>query len=152
MNFYTNRNTPKGNINAMMAAKCELCGLPLGKHNAETNECRSPNLNAPDSKQDIGLKFDTGKPPLSLIDRYALERIADVLAFGADKYEAHNWRKGLSQSRLIDAALRHLFAYADGEDLDSESGLSHLAHAGCCVVFALKMSHARPDLDDRKPE
>ena len=56
MNYYTNRNTPRGNLNDLMSAKCELCGLPLGKHNAETNECRIPHLKAPDTKQVIGLK------------------------------------------------------------------------------------------------
>lgn len=96
-----------------------------------------------------GTKYDSGKAPLSLIDRHALEDIAQVLAFGAKKYDAHNWRKGIQYSRLLDAALRHLYAFADGEDTDPESGLSHVAHAGCCIVFLLGMQHSRPDLDDR---
>lgn len=86
---------------------------------------------------------------MSLLDRYALEQIANVLAFGAKKYAKHNWRKGLEYSRLLDAALRHLLAFADGEDNDPESGLSHIAHAGCCVMFLLWMSRNRTDLDDR---
>lgn len=96
-----------------------------------------------------GRKNDTDKPPMSLLDRYALEQIANVLAFGAKKYAKHNWRKGLEYSRLLDAALRHLLAFADGEDNDPESGLSHIAHAGCCVMFLLWMSKNRTDLDDR---
>jgi hypothetical protein len=96
-----------------------------------------------------GLKYDSGKPPLSLIDRHALEAIGQVLAFGAQKYAAHNWRKGIVYSRLIDAALRHLYAFADGEDNDPESGLSHVAHAGCCVIFLLGLMHAKPEMDDR---
>lgn len=99
-----------------------------------------------------GLKFDGGKPPMSLIDRHAIEQISMVLAFGAKKYAAHNWRQGIAYSRLLDAALRHLYAFADGEDLDPESGLSHIAHAGCCIVFLLGMIHSRPDLDDRYAE
>jgi hypothetical protein len=101
------------------------------------------------TKMGQGLKHDHGKPPLSLIDRHAIEQIGLVLAFGAKKYAAHNWRGGIEYSRLIDAALRHLYAFADGEDTDPESGLSHIAHAGCCVVFLLGMIHARPDMDDR---
>ena len=97
----------------------------------------------------LGQKFDYGKPPLSLIDRYAVEQIGLVLAFGAKKYHAHNWRDGIQYSRLVDAALRHLYAFADGEDLDLESGLPHIAHAGCCVVFLLGMINSRPDMDDR---
>lgn len=100
-------------------------------------------------KQEGGVKFDQGKPPMSLLDRHAMEQIALVLAFGAQKYAAHNWRKGIAYSRLLDAALRHLFAFADGEDNDPESGLSHIAHAGCCIVFLLGMIEARPDQDDR---
>lgn len=96
-----------------------------------------------------GIKHDTGKAPLSLLDRHAMEQIGAVLAFGAKKYAAHNWRGGIAYSRLLDAALRHLYAFADGEDLDPESGLPHVAHAGCCVVFLLGMMKHRPDMDDR---
>ncbi|QMV32367.1 hypothetical protein T2_00050 [Ralstonia phage Elie] len=96
-----------------------------------------------------GVKHDNNKPPLSLVDRHAIEEIGRVLAFGAQKYAAHNWRQGIAYSRLLDAALRHLYAFADGEDNDPESGLSHIAHAGCCVVFLLGMIRHRPDVDDR---
>lgn len=96
-----------------------------------------------------GLKFDGEKPPMELLDPYAMEQIAWVLAFGAKKYEANNWRKGIAMCRLLGAVLRHVFAYLRGEDLDPETGLSHLAHAGCEIMFALNMAHVRPDLDDR---
>lgn len=96
-----------------------------------------------------GTKHDKGKPPMSLLDRKWLEGTADVLAFGAQKYAAHNWRKGISYSRLADAALRHLMAFVDGEDTDPESGLPHLHHASCCLMFLSNMSATRPDLDDR---
>lgn len=98
---------------------------------------------------ETGQKFDAGKPPMSLLDRYALEQIAQVLAFGANKYNADNWRGGIRHRRLIDAALRHLLAISDGEDIDPESGLPHAAHLGCCVMFLLWMQKHRPDLDDR---
>lgn len=98
---------------------------------------------------DAGVKHDDGKLPMTLLDRHALEEIARVLAFGAQKYGRQNWRKGISFSRLLDAAQRHLLAYADGEDKDPETGRSHLAHAGCCIMFALRMERDRPDLDDR---
>lgn len=96
-----------------------------------------------------GHKFDGGKPPLSLLDPYALTEVAKVLAFGADKYDKHNWRRGISYSRLIDAALRHLMDFNSGEDLDPESKLSHIAHASCCLMFLLWMVQHRSDLDDR---
>lgn len=107
--------------------------------------------NPPSSKQVGGVKFDTDKPRMDLLDAYAIEQLSLVLGFGAIKYDAHNWRKGLSKSRLIAAALRHLFAYLRGEDKDSESGLSHVAHAMCCCMFLLGLEH-RNDLDDRWKE
>lgn len=98
-----------------------------------------------------GVKFDQGKPRMDLLDPGAIEQLALVLGFGAQKYAAHNWRKGLSKSRLIAAALRHLFAYLRGEDRDPETGLPHPAHAMCCCMFLLGLSH-RPELDDRWTE
>jgi hypothetical protein len=95
-----------------------------------------------------GTKYDDGKPGMHLLDNIALREIAKVLDFGAKKYAPNNWRKGIAMSRLLAAALRHLFAYASGEKTDPESGLSHLAHAGCCVMFALNMEQTRPDLND----
>lgn len=95
-----------------------------------------------------GVKFDQDKPRMDLLDPHAMEQLAKVLTFGANKYAAHNWRKGLSKSRLLAAALRHLFAYLGGQDTDPESGLSHAAHAMCCCMFILGLEH-RADLDDR---
>ena len=96
-----------------------------------------------------GAKGDGGKFPLGLIPRYPLEQVAAVLGFGEVKYGRHNWRKGILVQRNLNAALRHVVAYNEGEDLDPESGLSHLAHAICCLMFALETAKVRPDLDDR---
>lgn len=98
-----------------------------------------------------GVKFDAEKPRMDLLDAYAIEQLSSVLTFGAQKYNAHNWRKGIAKGRLIAAALRHLFAYLRGEDRDPESGLSHVAHAMCCCMFLLGLEH-RPELDDRYEE
>lgn len=96
-----------------------------------------------------GLKFDAGKPPLSLISRTALEEEAKVMEFGKQKYGTHNWRAGMDFSRLMDATLRHVYAFADGEDMDKETGLSHLAHARCCLAFLLEYQGKRIGKDDR---
>ncbi len=51
------------------------------------------------------------------------------------------------------AAQRHLIAHYSGEDIDPESGLPHLAHASCCLMFLTNMAATRPDMDDRyRPE
>lgn len=96
-----------------------------------------------------GTKHDSGKAPLNLLPTNSLIEIAKVLGFGASKYAAHNWKGGLKESRLIAAALRHIMAYNDGEDLDPESGISHIAHAGCCLMFLLDQHPRLPALDDR---
>jgi hypothetical protein len=100
-------------------------------------------------KEEPGLKFDAGKPPMNLLSREALTQIAKVLEFGSRKYEAHNWRKGMSWSRLLGAAMRHLTAFNDGEDVDPETGLSHLAHLGCCTMFLLEYQRFHQSFDDR---
>lgn len=96
-----------------------------------------------------GLKHDQEKPRVDLLDPLALEGIAAVLSFGAKKYAAHNWRGGIAYSRLLGAVLRHTFAILRGEDNDPESGLPHVDHLGCSVMFLSNMMRTRPDLDDR---
>jgi hypothetical protein len=95
------------------------------------------------------LKFDTNKLPLNLLSTEAMNQTAAVLAFGAEKYAAHNWRAGFAWSRPLAAAMRHITAFNDGEDRDPESGLSHLAHAACCIMFLLEFEKTHQHLDDR---
>lgn len=99
-----------------------------------------------------GMKFDGGKVPLGLIDPYAMTQIGWVLMHGVEKYGAHNWRGGISYSRLIDASLRHLTAINAGENVDPETGLPHSAHLACCAIFLTWMMQYRPDMDDRWPQ
>lgn len=116
-----------------------------------SNELKaSTNTSVPVTKQSsAGLKYDAGKPSMSLIDREALIQLANVLDYGARKYSAHNWRKGIQWSRTIDAAIRHLVAFNDGEDMDPETGLNHIAHAMCNCMFLLNFYVNHKELDDR---
>jgi hypothetical protein len=95
------------------------------------------------------LKFDDGKLPFHLLSTEAMNQTAAVLAFGAEKYAEHNWRKGFVWSRPLSAAMRHITAFNAGEDKDPESGLSHLAHAACCIMFLLEFEKTHKELDDR---
>jgi len=95
------------------------------------------------------IKFDTDKLPLNLLSTEAMNQTAAVLKFGAIKYAEHNWRNGFQWSRPLAAAMRHLTAFNDGEDRDPESGLSHLAHAACCIMFLLEFEKTHKELDDR---
>jgi hypothetical protein len=102
-----------------------------------------------------GKKFDQDpilKPMIGLVPLRAVWEIAKVMTFGAKKYNAFNWKGGIKYMRLINAALRHIIQFSEGEDIDPESGLHHLAHAGCCITMLLEMTMDRPDLDDRYKE
>ena len=103
----------------------------------------------PNVKLGGALKFDDNKLPVNLLSTEALLQTAAVLKFGADKYAEHNWRAGFAWSRPLAAAMRHIMAFNDGEDKDPESGLSHLAHAMCCIMFLLEFEKTHRELDDR---
>ena len=98
---------------------------------------------------DIAMKHDKEKVRLELLSPIAINEIAKVLTFGANKYSPNNWRKGFVWSRLLGAALRHILAFMSGQDKDPETGLSHLAHAGCCIMFLLEHEVMHKELDDR---
>lgn len=65
---------------------------------------------------------------------FLLNGIGSVLEFGASKYQAHNWAKGLPWSTVLEAALRHLGSM-EVEDTASDSGLPHACHAACDLMF-----------------
>ena len=96
-----------------------------------------------------GLKFDKGKPPLSMIPRVALEEEAKVFAFGAEKYGRDNFKLGMEWTRVIDAALRHIYAFSSKEDNDKESFLKHLGHARACLAMLLYYEKYKKGIDDR---
>lgn len=101
------------------------------------------------SNTPTGIKNDKDKPRMELLSPIAVREIAKVMTFGAKKYAAHNWRGGIVWSRVLGAALRHMFSFLGGEDKDPETGLSHLAHAGCCIMFLLEYEVTHQHLDDR---
>lgn len=90
-----------------------------------------------DQLLESGVKFDHDKPRWDLLPWEAIGQIVGVMTLGAKKYAEYNWAKGMHWSRVYAALLRHLTAWFGGEDLDKETGLSHLAHAGCCLLFLM---------------
>lgn len=90
-----------------------------------------------------GKKYDSGKPRYDLVPVLALEEVAKVLTYGADKYnesyDNENWRKvEHSQRRYYSASQRHQAEVRKGNQLDNETGLHHLAHAISCLMFQLE--------------
>lgn len=76
------------------------------------------------------------KPDLWLLPGDALKRAAVVAMRGNEKYDEGSW-KTVPVRDLVSAALRHLTSYADGEELDDETGLCHLDHALASLLFAV---------------
>lgn len=83
-------------------------------------------------------RFNVGKPRMGLLPAWPMLQMAEVLTFGAQKYDAHNWRKGLPYLGLVDSLSRHVAAFTMGEDFDPESGIHHMAHAMCNAAFAIQ--------------
>ena len=95
------------------------------------------------SDEKAGVKYDNGKTRFDLYPLEAYEGCTKVLTFGANKYTPNGWKTVPdAKNRYYAALIRHLNAqklYTDnggeGLALDEESGLPHLDHAQCCLVF-----------------
>lgn len=99
-----------------------------------------------------GKKYDEGKNRMGLMCENfsrALWEVAKVSTFGANKYGANNWQLlEHPKERLTDALCRHLFQYMQGQDIDDESGLNHLAHV-CWNCLALLEFELKSDEKER---
>ena len=96
-----------------------------------------------------GRKFDAGKTEYGLLPPFILEEIAKVMTFGAQKYERDNWRYvDDGKRRYFDALQRHVWAWKRGETYDPESGMHHLAHAGCCLMFLAELDMTQVSSSD----
>lgn len=95
-----------------------------------------------------GIKHDQGKLRYDLYPLDAYKGCTEVLTFGANKYTPNGWKTVPdARNRYYAALIRHLNAqkeYIDnggkGLALDEESGLPHLDHAQCCLVFLREVS------------
>lgn len=89
------------------------------------------------------MKYDLNKVPMSLLPLKDLEGVARVLQFGAKKYKRGDWvHVPYGGTRYLDAGIRHLGEVVGTGGLDSlqsldpESGLPHIDHAICSLIFA----------------
>lgn len=90
------------------------------------------------------------KTPLHLIPTVAMTAEAEALRHGAEKYQQWNWREsGIHATTYIGSILRHLVAWRDGEDVDPESGISHLGHIRANCAILLDAAHVGKLVDDR---
>lgn len=127
---------------------------------------------------DKGLRYNHGRLKWSLVDFDAFEPMVKVLMYGAHKYTifegedgkqikgvdipmeeasklkvlysgTNNWKKGLKVTEVMESLQRHINALMRGEDNDPESGLPHIGHMQCNVMFLAYMLKFLPDMDDR---
>ena len=90
------------------------------------------------------------KPRLSLVPPVSLVYQALAMQDGADKYQPYNWRKKKIQAGIyVDACLRHLLAWFDGEEAAEDSGLPHLAHAIACLGILIDAVEGGNLIDNR---
>lgn len=91
------------------------------------------------------VKHDHGKLRWSLLPWYATRTVVNVLTFGALKYAPHNWKNAKDTERFFNAAVRHIESYITGERYDLESGIHHLSHAICNLMFIIEIEEALKD-------
>jgi len=126
--------------------------LPL----TEDGEPRLPDprprakTDKPNPKDLIGAR----KPAtLSVIPSSALLHMGRAMSDGSDKYGSFNWREHpVKASIYVDACLRHLMAWFDGERDAEDSGVHHLGHAMACLGILVDAEFMGGLLDDRPAE
>jgi hypothetical protein len=91
-------------------------------------------------------------PTLSVIPSAALVHFGLAMVNGSKKYGRMNWREHPVQASIyLDAAMRHLMAWTDGEEDAEDSGVNHLGHAMACMGILLDAQEAGNLIDDRVP-
>lgn len=101
-------------------------------------------------KEEKAMRFNESKLQWSLVDYKSLEPMVRVLEFGAKKYDIDNWKKGLDTLQVCESLLRHIYAFMDGEDIDPESGESHIGHMMCNTLFLSYTLSNKPNFDIRR--
>ena len=98
-------------------------------------------------KDILGMK----KPSLSAIPFPAVYAVGRAMADGERKYGRFNWRDNKVNSDVyVDAAMRHLLAWNDGEEVAEDSGAHHLAHAAACLMILLDAQYT-DSMNDQRP-
>lgn len=100
-----------------------------------------------------GLRYNTGKAPLEMVPLHLLEGTArvfyDVTTREVNPYPKWNWALDKEWSVPYACALRHLAKWFAGEDVDSETGHSHISHAICNLLMLEHYRTSCPQMDDR---
>lgn len=106
-----------------------------------------------------GVKLDDDKVRIDLVAPELIFAVATIGTFGAKKYTDRNWEKGMKWGRIFAACMRHLWAWWGGKlptsmnhllgELDEETEMSHLWHAGWCIMALIAYEQRGVGTDDR---
>jgi hypothetical protein len=152
--------------------RCAWCGC-LDDSRAATLRCTRNTqhqwfpevpIDATGGRKDDGFTSGTPKRRWRLLPWDALGAVVDVLTWACTRtdpppYPEHNWRKvEHAEDRYDDALERHLTEWRlhraglGGSERDTQSGLHHLSHAACCVIFllAFQVQRERTELRENK--
>jgi dATP/dGTP diphosphohydrolase len=98
------------------------------------------------------MRWNGDKVRLDLVPAEWVMGLGEVLTFGAKKYEANLWRRGMAFSACIGSSLRHIYKWTMGEEKDPDSGLHHLLHAAVNLLFLYTYLEDKVGTDDRVPK
>lgn len=107
----------------------------------------------PEELASKGTRADKGKPELHMIPTEPLIDLARLFMFGAKKYSPNNWKRGMDYSRMYNSALRHMFKFWGGENVDPETGIHHLTAATwnmICLRFFEEYPILYAEFDNRE--
>ena len=118
------------------------------------------NYCPPSTEVNVGLKptnpkdaIGIRKAPMSSLPMAVLAECGVAMLEGAAKYGRSNYREiGVRNSVYFDAVQRHLIAWWEGEDIDPDSGLSHVTKAITALIVLRDSMMRKNNTDDRPPK
>lgn len=162
---WENSSGAKAELQLALWAGLNILQDPMAKnpllHNFLDPPQAAPKSAQPTEWKDTNPKDSVGctKPPLHCIPTPVLFEVGMAMFEGGWKYREANYRViGVRSSIYYDAALRHLLAWWEGEDIDPASGISHVSKAisGLCVLRDCQMQADNGSgvdyKDDRPPK
>lgn len=127
--------------------------VPTGQHievkAGSGGGCCGNSLVGPDKSNPKDL-IGSRKVSITKFPAAALLHGAHAMGNGASKYGSYNWRGNpVRASIYVDAAIRHLLAWFEGEELAADSQVHHLGHALASIGIILDAQETNNLIDDR---
>lgn len=95
-------------------------------------------------------RLGIAKPSFTAIPGSALIHLGQAMENGRQKYGLYNWReKEVRADVYVNAAMRHLWSWWDGEERAKDSSVQHLGHVMACCAILLDAIETGKLVDDR---